>query len=200
MHHRIITVILLIGLFFAAGALWSGVSQWRLPDREQGYAPVQPLDYSHRLHAGDLQIDCRFCHTGAEKGRYAGIPATSVCMKCHEHVKNSSDARQAAATQERDAETSPELQKLFDYLKRDQPIPWRRVHNLPDFVYFNHSAHVAAGVTCQHCHGPVETMERVRQHETLSMGWCVNCHRESTQNGVNGRAVNASNDCTVCHY
>jgi hypothetical protein len=106
---------------------------------------------------------------------------------------------------------SDKLRKLYDYYGLDeslQPIegeepksiPWIRVHNLPDYVYFDHRAHVNAGVTCQRCPGPVESMERVSQFETLSMGWCVNCHREATENGINGQAVHASTDCAVCHY
>jgi hypothetical protein len=106
---------------------------------------------------------------------------------------------------------STELQKLYNSLALDgnlapqlnataSSIPWVRVHNLPDYVYFDHRAHVSAGVTCQRCHGPVETMERVRQVESLSMGWCVNCHREANALGINGKAVHASTDCAACHY
>ncbi len=217
MSQRVITVVLLIGLFFGAITLVSGMSTWRLPDNQQGYAPQQPLDYSHRLHAGELQMDCRFCHTAAEQSRYAGIPSNDVCMKCHTVVTDSfdklQDERKRADEEKRQPalSISPELRKLYDAMQLDdqlQPIAgatpksisWVKVHNLPDYVYFDHRAHVAAGVSCQHCHGPVESMERMRQHETLSMGWCVNCHREATADGVNGRAVNAKTDCAVCHY
>ena len=213
----IVNMILLVGLFFGLLVLGSGMSQWRLPDNQQGYAPEQPLPYSHRLHAGELGIDCKFCHSGAEHSRHAGIPSADVCMKCHKFVTSSFDLLQqeitAADEEKRKPETvvSDELQKLYDMLKLDDPqqpldesdaesIPWVQVHNLPDYVYFDHSAHVAVGVTCQKCHGPVESMERVRQFESLSMGWCVNCHRDATANGVNGRAVHASIDCVVCHY
>ncbi|MCA9078265.1 MAG: hypothetical protein KDA93_24770 [Planctomycetaceae bacterium] len=216
MHRTIVNVILLVGLFFGLIVLASGMSQWRLPDNQQGYAPEQPIVYSHRLHAGELGIDCQFCHTAAEHGRHAGIPSTDVCMKCHKYVTSSFDVLQQeiklADEQKRKPETiiSDELQALYDTLGLDDPkgpisgdaksIPWVRVHNLPDYVYFDHRAHVAAGVTCQKCHGPVESMERVRQFESLSMGWCVNCHREATEEGINGQAVNASIDCAVCHY
>lgn len=216
MHRTIVNVILLVGLFFGLIVLTSGMSQWRLPDNQQGYAPEQPIAYSHRLHAGELGIDCQFCHTAAEHGRHAGIPSTDVCMKCHKYVTSSFDVLQQeiklADEQKRKPETiiSDELQALYDTLGLDDPkgpisgdaksIPWVRVHNLPDYVYFDHRAHVAAGVTCQKCHGPVESMERVRQFESLSMGWCVNCHREATEEGINGQAVNASIDCAVCHY
>jgi len=216
MHRTIVNVILLVGLFFGLMVLASGMSEWRLPDNQQGYAPEQPIAYSHRLHAGELGIDCQFCHTAAAHGRHAGIPSTDVCMKCHKYVTSSFDVLQEEITladkEKRKPETiiSEELRALYDTLGLEDPqqpiaddaksIPWVRVHNLPDYVYFDHRAHVAAGVTCQKCHGPVESMERVRQFESLSMGWCVNCHRDATKDGINGQAVHASTDCTVCHY
>jgi hypothetical protein len=189
----------------------------RLPGNNQGYEPVQPIAYSHKLHAGDLQIQCMYCHSGADKSRHAGIPAMSVCMNCHSGVSASLAAVQqeekAAAEEKRVANTiiSPELQKLYDAMALDDtlfpipdetptPIAWRRIHKLPDFVYFDHRAHITASVQCQQCHGPIEAMERVRQYETLSMGWCVNCHREANETGVAGRQVHASIDCVTCHY
>lgn len=216
MPQRMITVVLIVGTFFALTILGSGMSRWRMPDNHQGYAPSQPIDYSHRLHAGELGIDCRFCHTGASSGRYAGIPSSDVCMKCHRYVTAPFSVMQQ---ERRDAEkenrqpqlvVSDELQKLYDSLAlgkdlqpsedaQPQSIEWLRVHQLPDYVYFNHQAHVTAGVACQKCHGPVESMERVRQHSSLSMGWCVNCHREVNRNGVQGQPVHASIDCTTCH-
>ncbi len=215
MQQRIITVGLLIGLFFSLITLGYGMSSWRLPDRETGYSPEQPIDYSHRLHAGELQIDCQFCHTSAASSRHAGIPSSDVCMKCHKFVVNSfnvvQDEIKKAGEKTPKRIVSAELQKLYDSLALDDslkpkagtrpaPTEWVRVHNLPDFVYFDHRAHVAVGVTCQRCHGPVESMERVRQVESLSMGWCVDCHREATKNGVNGKAVHASTNCAVCHF
>ena len=217
MQQRIITVVLLIGLFFGLVTLVYGMSTWRLPDRETGYSPEQPIDYSHRLHAGELQIDCQFCHTAADKSRHAGIPSSDVCMKCHKIVTSSFDVLQdeiAKADEEKRTPNpivSAELRKLYDSFGLDEElnakadlsptsIPWVRVHNLPDYVYFDHRAHVTAGVTCQKCHGPVESMERVRQAESLSMGWCVNCHREATENGIDGKTVHASTDCAACHY
>ena len=217
MHRTIVNVILLVGLFFSLIVLASAMSQWRLPDNQQGYAPEQPIAYSHRLHAGELGIDCQFCHTAAEFGRHAGIPSADVCMKCHKYVTSSFDVLQQEITladkEQRKPETvvSDDLRPLYELLKLDDPqqsvsaataasIPWVRVHNLPDYVSFDHRSHIAAGVTCQKCHGPVESMERVRQFESLSMGWCVNCHREATADGINGRAVKASTDCTTCHY
>ena len=217
MQQRIITVVLIIGLFFGLISLAVGMSSWRLPDRETGYSPEQPIDYSHRLHAGELQIDCQFCHTAADKSRHAGIPSNDVCMKCHKFVTSSFDALQdevkVAEAENRKPKqlVSEELRKLYDSMGLDETlkpdptatsasIPWQRVHNLPDYVYFDHRAHVSAGVKCQRCHGPVESMERVRQVESLSMGWCVNCHRETTKTGIDGRSVHASTDCAVCHY
>lgn len=217
MPQRIVTVVLLTGLCFALAALGAGIPSWRRPDIEQGYVPQQPIAYSHRLHAGELQIDCRFCHFAAETGRHAGIPSSDICMKCHKLVTSSFDAlqeelRQADAEHRKPQQiVSVELRKLFDSVGLDktlQPnagatptsIPWVRVHDLPDYVCFDHRAHLAAGVTCQRCHGPVESMQRVRQAESLSMGWCVNCHREATQQGVNGQPAHASVNCTVCHH
>ena len=217
MRQIIVTIVLLIGLFFSLIVLASGMSDWRLPDNQQGYSPQQPISYSHRLHAGELGIDCRFCHTAAEHGQHAGIPSTDVCMKCHKFVTSSFGALQDELTKADEEKRKPnppvsgELQKLYDSLGQDGPttpradgekksIPWVKIHNLTDFVSFDHSAHVTAGVECQKCHGPVESMERVRQFESLSMGWCVNCHRQSTEQGIDGHAVNASLNCTVCHH
>lgn len=217
MPKLVLTVVLLIGLGFALLSLGSASTTWRLPDNQQGYAPQQPIAYSHRLHAGELQIDCKFCHSAAESSRYAGIPSSDVCMKCHRYVTSPFNVMQQelqlADKEKRPPKTviSPELKKLYDSLALDdklQPIPgrtpesipWVRVHNLPDYACFSHQAHVAAGVTCQYCHGPVESMERMQQFSTLSMGWCVNCHRDATRNGVNGRQVHAATDCSICHH
>ena len=217
MQQRVLSIALLTGLCFSLALFVSAMSTWRMPDNQQGYAPEQPIAYSHRLHAGELQIDCKFCHSAAESSRHAGIPSADVCMKCHRYVTAPFDVMQQEmrlADEEKRKPTSiisPELKKLYDALALDdklqpidgatpQSIAWVRVHNLPDFACFNHQAHVAVGVSCQSCHGPVESMERVRQHATLSMGWCVNCHREATSEGVHGREVKASIDCTVCHH
>jgi hypothetical protein len=193
------------------------VTALRLPGDNQGYAPVQPIAYSHKIHAGDLKIECMYCHFGADKSRHAGIPAMSVCMNCHSGVHATLAAIQqeqkAAEQEKREARTvvSPELHKLYDALALDdsmmpkagqtpKPIAWKRIHKLPDFVYFDHRAHITASVRCQECHGPIETMERVQQFAPLSMGWCVNCHRQVNQTGVNGKQVHASIDCVTCHY
>lgn len=216
MKQRIITLTLLIGLAFTLTMLASAVTSARLPNNHQDYAPVQPVAYSHRLHAGELAIECRFCHSAAEHGKHAGIPSGDVCLKCHKFVTSSYDVLQAelkkADKEQRKPQVivSDEIRRLYDFLKIQNPqdvptdptagIPWIRVHNLPDYVAFDHRSHVAAGVSCQKCHGAIESMERVRQTESLSMGWCVNCHREATKHGINGHAVNASLNCTTCHY
>ncbi len=193
--------------------LWAS----RFPGDHTGYAPPQPLDYSHRLHAGELAIPCMYCHSGAERSRHAGIPSANVCMNCHKYVSAPIGAIRAeedkAKAEQRKPRTivSPEIRKLYDALGLDAkmnpdpkktpvPIEWMQVHRLPDFTYFDHRAHVSAGVTCQKCHGPVETMERMRQYNNLSMGWCVNCHRDAHANGINGKKVSPSLDCAACHY
>jgi len=217
MYRHVVTIILLVGLCFGLMVLAFGMSSWHLPDNQQGYSPQQPIAYSHRLHAGELGIDCRFCHSAAEHSRHAGIPSTDVCMKCHTFVTSSFNVLQEEISQADKQKRKPkliisdELRPLYDTLRLKDPqqpidadsaqsIPWVRVHNLPDYVYFDHSAHVTAGVSCQKCHGPVESMERMRQYESLSMGWCVKCHREASENGINGQAVHASTNCAVCHY
>ena len=213
--HRPITAIVLAAAL--AVSLVTLVAAMRLPGDNQGYQPVQPIAYSHKLHAGDLQIQCTYCHFAAEKSRHAGIPPLNVCMNCHSGVTSTLAAvkqKEQNAQQQKRAPRpveSPELRKLYNALALDQelmpipgqepkPIAWKRIHKLPDFVYFDHRAHIAATVRCQTRHGPIETMERVRQFETLTMGWCVNCHRDVNVNGVNGKQVHASIDCVTCHY
>ena len=152
---------------------------------DQGYQPVQPIHFSHKIHAGDNGIDCKYCHSSARVSKTSGIPSLNVCMNCHKSIY------------EYNGETSPEyskefydgeIQKLYaaagwsdadqKYTGDSQPVKWVRIHNLPDFAYFNHSQHVTvAGVECQTCHGPVEEMEEVYQFAPLTMGWCINCHR-----------------------
>ncbi|MBI4463277.1 MAG: cytochrome c3 family protein, partial [Acidobacteria bacterium] len=211
-----VTVVLGVGLAFTAVFFGLSVSL-RLPGNQQGYEPTQPIAYSHRLHAQELQIGCLYCHFGAETSRHAGIPPANVCMNCHRFVIASLGAIRAeherAQQENRQPQTvvSPELGKLYEAMGLNQelrpdpakpthPLAWVRVHKLPDYVYFDHRAHVNAGVECQRCHGPVETMERVRQVEDLSMGWCVNCHREVNQTGVAGKPVDAPIYCDTCHY
>jgi len=211
------TYLLLTGLALSLFALMESARRFNLPGNHEGYEPAQPIAFSHRLHAGELAIDCLYCHSGADRSRHAGIPSANVCMNCHKFVTATLGALQAEEIAAKETGRpvapiiSPELAKLYDALGLDEtrerdpgkpqkPIVWTRIHNLPDFVYFDHRAHVNAGVACQQCHGNVETMERVRQVETLAMGWCVNCHRQSNEIGVQGKPVNASTDCTTCHY
>jgi hypothetical protein len=217
MRSRITTIVLLVGLAFGTLALVPRLRGYRAPGNQRGYEPVQPIAFSHRLHAGELEISCQYCHSGAEKSRHAGIPSSGLCLNCHRTVTAPLGvlrAEQEVAKQENRPPrpvVSPELKKLYDALGLDDklqpdpgrkptPIPWVKIHNLPDHASFDHRAHVLSGVACQHCHGAVETMERARQVEALSMGWCVNCHRDSNRVGVIGKKVNASTDCSTCHY
>lgn len=211
------TTLLVIGVLIVYGTLMPRFAESRFPGNNIGYSPAQPIAYSHRLHAGELAIPCLYCHAGAERGRHAGIPSADVCMRCHTSVQATFGAlreeESRAEAEERKPEriVSPELMKLYDALgldaelRRDEskpttPIRWMQVHRLPDFTYFDHSAHVRSGVSCQSCHGPVETMERVRQHATLRMGWCLDCHREENVKAVGARSPAAPLDCAACHY
>jgi hypothetical protein len=213
MQKPVTAVVLAAALAISLVALVFAV---RLPGDTQGYEPVQPIAYSHKLHAGDLQIQCMYCHSAADKSRHAGIPSMNVCMNCHSGVQAGLAAvkaeEEAAAKEQRAAQTivSPELKKLYDALALDEelqptgeavkPIAWKRIHKLPDFVYFDHRAHITAQVSCQTCHGPIETMTRVSQYAPLTMGWCVNCHRDANESGIAGRQVHAPIDCVTCHY
>ena len=137
---------------------------------QQGYAPAQPIAFSHALHAGQYEIACQYCHTGVEIGKSANIPSANICMNCHTHIQNVGGKEGI----------SPEIQKIYNAVDNNQPIEWVRVHNLPDLAYFNHAQHVAVGgVECQTCHGPIQEMEVVGQHRTLTMGWCIDCHRQT---------------------
>jgi len=126
-----------------------------------GYAPPQPVQFSHAQHAGQLGIDCRYCHVGVDKGPHSTIPPTQTCMNCHSSVKNE----------------SPRLEPVRESWKTGKPIGWARIHDLPDYAYFNHSAHVNRGVSCVSCHGRVDQMDVVAQAQPLSMSWCLDCHR-----------------------
>ncbi|WP_448517979.1 cytochrome c3 family protein [Rhodoflexus sp.] len=134
---------------------------------QQGYAPTQPIPFSHKLHAGQYEIDCKYCHTGVEKGKSANIPSANICMNCHNAIKT----------------TSPIIQKIYEHIEKDEPIQWVRVHNLPDLAYFNHQQHVkVAGLECENCHGNIKEMEVVQQVSLLTMGWCIDCHRKTEVN------------------
>nr|BCX00241.1 MAG: class III cytochrome C domain protein [Bacteroidota bacterium] len=164
-----------------------------------GYAPKQPIPFSHKLHAGQYKIDCLYCHQTAETSKHASIPSLYTCMGCHNVV----------ATQK------PTIQQLKEYYDRGEPIEWIRVHSLPDHAYFSHRWHVAAGVSCQTCHGPVEQMDIVRQVNRLEMGDCITCHRQTDYVPEERKAelarfdnlhlaamfgkTNASTQCNTCH-
>lgn len=155
---------------------------------DQDYEPIQPIHYSHRIHAGDNEINCKYCHSAARVSKNAGIPSLNVCMNCH---KNISEVAETTATPEYSkAFYDEQIQKLYtavgwdkttqSYTGKTQPVKWVRIHNLPDFVYFNHSQHVTvAGVECQTCHGPVQEYEIQKQFAPLTMGWCIDCHRKT---------------------
>ncbi len=153
----------------------------------QGYMPVQPIHYSHKIHAGDNQIDCNYCHSSARVSKHSGIPSLNVCMNCHKTIYEYTGETSEEYSK---AFYDAEIQKLYkavgwddaaqEYTGVTYPVKWVRIHNLPDFAYFNHSQHVSvAGIECQTCHGPVEEMEIMYQHSPLTMGWCINCHRET---------------------
>ncbi|MBH13080.1 c-type cytochrome [Leeuwenhoekiella palythoae] len=181
-----VIVLLLGGAYFAYGWMMQvGV--------DQGYQPIQPIHYSHRIHAGDNQIECKYCHSSARTSKTSGIPSLNVCMNCHKSISEVADATSefSSVTEDYSKEFyDKEIQKLYkatgwdpatqSYTGETQAVEWVRIHNLPDFAYFNHSQHVSvAGVQCQTCHGPVEEMEIMYQNAPLTMGWCINCHRET---------------------
>lgn len=229
----VLTSVLLVACAVGVFLLVPKVAAFRTPGNQQGYEPSQPIAFSHRLHAGELQVACLYCHAGAIRSRHAGIPPASTCMNCHKFVTATMGAVHAedelAKKEKRSPRPviSPEIAKIYEALalnpatrlpdaaKTPHAIAWNKVTNLPDFVYFDHRPHVAKGVACQQCHGPVETMEKVRQDQALNMGYCVNCHRNVTQNGLAGapaapvqlaawaqpkKAVQPSTDCSTCHY
>lgn len=158
-----IVVFLVTALSFKAviGALFSiGV--------QKGYAPRQPIAFSHKIHAGQYEIDCKYCHTGVMKGKSATIPSVNVCWNCHNQIREGSITG------------TGEIAKIVKAYETNTPIQWVRIHNLPDLAYFNHAQHVnVGGQECQTCHGPIETMDVVRQHSLLTMGWCIDCHRKT---------------------
>lgn len=179
--------------------------------RHRNYAPDQPIKFSHKVHAGDAKIDCKYCHSTAEYSKSAGIPAMDLCMNCHILIREGTHSGKF------------EIAKIIDATENNKPVQWVRLHNLPDFVFFSHAQHVnVAKIDCQKCHGQVQEMDITRQQSDLSMGWCVNCHRDTKVNFKNNayydnykllhqelkdgkldtvRAVNiGANDCMRCHY
>ena len=177
-----VILLLLSSAYFAYGYMMQiGV--------DQGYMPVQPIHYSHKIHAGVNQIECQYCHSSARISKHSGIPSLNVCMNCHENIADYNGEEDLEKGYTKDFYTN-EIKKLYkavgwdeetqSYTGDTEPVKWVRIHNLPDFVYFNHSQHVSvAGIDCQKCHGPVEEMEILYQYSPLTMGWCIDCHRES---------------------
>lgn len=179
--------------------------------RQESYAPDQPIKFSHKVHVGENGIDCMYCHTTVEQGKSAGIPAANLCMNCHIIVREGTNSGKF------------EIAKVVEANETSEPIDWIRIHNLPDHVFFSHAVHVGSGkLDCAQCHGPVEEMDIMEQHSDLSMGWCVNCHRDTKVDfGNNGyyehyikmhedlksgaidsvtAADIGANDCMRCHY
>jgi hypothetical protein len=162
----LLIVAALIGLF---AGYWANAAFY------SGTAPEQPIKFSHKIHAGDNQIPCMYCHMEARRSISAGVPSVNKCVSCHQVI----------------VKERPQIRKVMHYWENREPIPWIKVHDLPDFVHFPHKRHVAAGVKCQTCHGPVETMATVTRVAPLTMGWCLECHRaEQVQHGT---------DCWTCH-
>lgn len=174
---RTLAILIVVATIAAATVAFTQSFNVQLGDTR---GPKQPIAFSHQIHAGKLQMDCRYCHYGAAKSAFANIPAVSTCMGCHK-----------IAVADR-----PEVQKLTGFWDRGEPIPWVKVHYLPDHVKFNHKRHVKAGIACQDCHGPVQEMPVVYQYNSLKMGWCVSCHRER----LDDPKFPASMDCLVCHH
>jgi mono/diheme cytochrome c family protein len=195
-RNKAIVAIIAIVLFIASG-FWivnGGIEM----GRQQNYMPEQPIFYSHEVHAGINQINCLYCHAGAEKSRQAMIPSSNICMNCHKGISEYTGAAEhpLKTAEGKPVDGTAEIQKLYYYAGWDpvkkeyrrnkkgeidaKPIKWVKIHNMPDHVYFNHSQHVAVGkVQCQQCHGPIQEMDEVYQFSPLSMGWCVNCHRQT---------------------
>ncbi len=190
-----IILFIMAGYWLVNGAVNEG--------RQQNYQPLQPVFYSHKVHAGVNQINCLYCHAGAEKSRQAMIPSTNICMNCHKQI-NSYTGDPLKTAEGKEVNANEQIQNLYKYagwdpVKKDYnrdaagnilatPIQWVKIHNLPDHVYFNHSQHVKVGqVQCQRCHGPIQEMDEVYQFAPLSMGWCINCHRQTEVQFTNNK-------------
>ena len=198
-----------IGAVLVAGAVTAGVTYYFTPKYTRvGYQPVQPVAFSHNIHATQLGLDCRYCHNGVEKSWYSNVPSSSTCMNCHNQV----------------LKEDPKLALVRDSAGSGKPIPWIQIHKVPDYVYFNHSVHVNRGVSCIKCHGEIQKMDEVYHAKPLSMSFCLDCHRapetqlrhpkdvynldlqispeDQERNGqkfVHEWKVNASQNCSACH-
>jgi len=169
-----VTVVAFVGTFFFSRAERDGV----------GYSPVQPIAFSHKLHAGTMRIDCQYCHTGVATSPHATIPALSACMNCHTVARKN----------------KPEIIKLTQYYDKGIALPWKRVHHVPDYAYFNHSVHVNKGIDCANCHGKAEQMDGATQVSEFTMGACLNCHRNAYIMLANVPGIkNGPENCAACH-
>lgn len=155
------------------------------PERDGvGYKPEQPIAFSHKLHAGDMNIDCQYCHTGADKGRHALVPSADMCMNCHNVAQKD----------------KPEIAKLKKFADSGKSIPWKRIHKVPDFAYFNHSVHVNKGIPCSECHGDVASMEKVTQVKPFTMAACLDCHRNAPEMLPQVKNIKKGpENCNACH-
>ncbi len=184
--HVLTTIfVLLMGAYIVFGTLFKvGVNE--------GYMPLQPIAFSHKIHSGENKIECQYCHSSAKHSKHSGIPSVNVCMNCHKNIAEVAEGTVVEwdGMTYGKAELDKEIAKVYDaagwdpdaleYTGNTKPIKWVRIHNLPDFAYFNHSQHVTVGgIKCQKCHGPVEEYDEMRQFSPLTMGWCINCHRET---------------------
>jgi hypothetical protein len=163
-----------VGTFFFSRAERDGV----------GYAPVQPIAFSHRLHAGMMQIDCQYCHSAVASSPHATVPALSTCMNCHTIARKN----------------KPEIMKLANYYEKGIALPWKRIHRVPDYAYFNHSVHVNNGIKCANCHGSVDQMDSAMQVSEFTMGACLNCHRDPQGDSKNIADIKKGpENCAACH-
>ena len=156
-------LVLLVGAALVGGGVAAGVTIYLTPKYTRaGYQPVQPVPFSHKIHAGQLGVDCRYCHNGVEKSWFSNLPGASTCMNCHNQV----------------LKDDPRLAIVRDSAANNTPVPWVQVHIVPDYVYFNHSVHVTRGISCVSCHGRVDQMTEVREVKSMSMSFCLDCHRD----------------------
>jgi len=163
------TLVVFVGLTGFVAGIWINNTYF---DND---SPIQPIEFSHKIHAGENEIPCQYCHVYAARTPSAGVPSVEKCMGCHRSV----------------ATDKPEIIKVAQYFADQEPIPWIKVYDVPDFVHFTHKRHIQAGLECQECHGPVETMDRITRQQLLRMPWCVECHtKKEVENG---------RDCWTCH-
>jgi len=202
-------LLVIAGLLLVGSAVMAGVWYYMTPEYARvGYTPVQPVPFSHAIHVDQIGMDCRYCHSAVEKSWYSNVPAANTCMNCHNQV----------------LKDDPRLALVRESAATGKPIPWVQVHKVPDFVYFNHSVHVNRGISCVHCHGQINKMDEVRHEKTLSMAFCLECHRNPAPNlrpkdkitdldwnphqhlpkdwfakANQQMKVNASQNCSACH-